>query len=473
MVFVDTLEEKSMVFSAQSLDFDFDLIQKYDNPVPRYTSYPPATQFRDDLSETEYRWAIAASNERQTPLSLYFHIPFCQTACYFCGCNVIVTNNKNMPETYLEYLLRDIDHKARLIDRDRPVLQLHWGGGTPNYLNLQQTEKIWEKINQHFKFDDNAEISIEVNPRFLTREYVFFLKSLGFNRISFGIQDFNPEVQQAINRVQPEAMLFQAMDWIKTAGFESVNVDLIYGLPYQTLHTFKETIEKTIELDPDRIAVFNFAYVPWMKPVQKKINVNVLPNTHEKLEILQMTIDQLINKGGYLFIGMDHFAKPEDELSIAQRDRTLKRNFQGYTTKPDTELFSFGVTSISMLQDIYVQNHKGLKDYYQAIDQGLLPINLGVKLNHDDIIRRDIIMQIMSNFILYKSDIEEKYHINFDRYFALELGTMKPLENDGLIRLTPDWIEVTPIGRLLVRNIAVKFDTYAASRCNERLSKAI
>jgi oxygen-independent coproporphyrinogen-3 oxidase len=470
---IDNFEDKLMVFAARSLNFDFDLIQKYDNPVPRYTSYPPATQFSNDLSETEYRWAIAESNERQTPLSLYFHIPFCQTACYFCGCNVIVTNNKNMPETYLEYLHRDIDRKASLIDCDRPVLQLHWGGGTPNYLNLHQTEKLWEKITQHFKFDSNAEISIEVNPRFLTQEYIFFIKSLGFNRISFGIQDFNEEVQHAVNRVQPEAMLFQAMEWIKTAGFESVNVDLIYGLPYQTLHSFQKTIDKTIELDPDRIAVFNFAYVPWMKPVQKNINASTLPNTHDKLEILQMTVDRLSNRGGYLFIGMDHFAKPEDELSIAQRDRTLKRNFQGYTTKPDTELFSFGVTSIGMLQDMYVQNHRGLKDYYQAIDRGVLPINLGVKLHRDDIIRRDIIMQIMSNFMLEKAEIEAKYHLNFDGYFDRELAVLKLLENDGLVRVTPDWIEVTSIGRLLVRNIAVVFDTYATSRCNEKLSKAI
>lgn len=463
-----------MVISAQpeSLTFDFQLIEKYDSPAPRYTSYPPATEFTENFTEQDYRQAIIASNQRQTPLSLYFHLPFCQTACYFCGCNVIVTNNKNLSETYLEYLHRDIEQSSQLIDCNRPVLQLHWGGGTPNYLSLKQVEALWTKINQHFRLDSQAEISIEVNPRYIDREYIFFLKDLGFNRISFGIQDFHPQVQEAINRVQPEALLFNVMDWIKTAGFESVNVDLIYGLPYQTIETFRDTVQKTIKLDPDRIAVFNFAYVPWMKPVQKNIPINELPSTHDKLEILRNTIDQLTHQG-YVFIGMDHFAKPGDELAIAQRNRQLKRNFQGYTTQPDTELFGFGVTSISMLQDTYAQNHKGLKDYYKAIEAQSLPITKGVKLNQDDILRRDVIMRIMSNFILEKAQIEEKYQINFDQYFASELIALQPLEQDGLVQLTPDWIEVTSIGRLLVRNIAVLFDPYTATRRNDRLSKAI
>lgn len=285
-----------MVFSLESVKFDLHLIQKYDTATPRYTSYPPATELTDNFTEIDFRSAIAASNQRKTPLSLYFHIPFCQSACYFCGCNVIISNNKNIAKPYLEHLIQEIQNTAALVDKDRKVLQLHWGGGTPNYLSLEQVEFLWQNINQHFTFADDAEISIEVNPRYIDKNYIYFLRSLGFNRISFGIQDFNPQVQEAVNRIQPEKMLFEAMGWIKDAGFESVNVDLIYGLPYQTLDTFRDTVRKTIELNPDRIAVFNFAFVPWMKPIQKQhISLETLPQPEEKLDILQMTIEELTN----------------------------------------------------------------------------------------------------------------------------------------------------------------------------------
>ena len=461
-----------MRFAVQDVVFDLPLIKKYDRPAPRYTSYPPATEFKDNVNESDYREAIANSNQRQTPLSLYFHLPFCQSACYFCGCNVIVSNSKSLPETYLGYLKKDIDNLSELIDLKREVAQLHWGGGTPNYLNLSQVEFLWSNITNRFHFADNAEISIEVNPRYIDRNYILLLRSLGFNRISFGIQDFNPEVQEAINRVQPEKMLFNVMEWIREAGFESVNVDLIYGLPHQSLESFRETIRKTIKLDPDRIAVFNFAYIPWLKPVQKNIPESALPTTQEKLEIWHMTIDEL-TYNGYLFIGMDHFAKPKDELAIAQKNRELKRNFQGYTTQPQSELFAFGLTSISMLEDTYIQNHKRLKDYYQAIDNHCLPISKCITLNADDILRRDVIMQIMSNFQLDKNAIESKYHINFDDYFSSELIGLQPLEKDRLINLYRDRIEVTPLGRLLVRNIAVVFDAYTMTRTENRLSKTI
>jgi len=461
-----------MRFSLPDVTFDFDLIKKYDTPAPRYTSYPPATELSENFTELDYRQAIDASNYRHTPLSLYFHLPFCQSACYFCGCNVVVSNNKRIAENYLQYLFREIETTSNLIDTNRKVLQLHWGGGTPNYLSLEEVELLWQKINRHFEFDSNAEVSIEINPRYVDRNYIFFLKSLGFNRISFGIQDFNPQVQEAVNRVQPEKLLFDVMEWIKDAGFESVNVDLIYGLPFQSLQTFEETIAKTVKLDPDRIAVFNFAYVPWMKPVQKKIPEAALPKAQEKLEIWQMTI-QKITDNGYVFIGMDHFAKPNDELAIAQREKTLKRNFQGYTTKPETELFGFGATSISMLEDTYAQNHKTLKEYYAAIEAGNLPVSKGYKLSRADILRRDVIMQLMSNFQLDKSAIEAKYHIDFDDYFAPELQAMKQLETDGLVSLSANRIDITSLGRLLIRNIAVNFDTHTKQRIENRLSKAI
>ncbi|VXD25405.1 oxygen-independent coproporphyrinogen III oxidase [Planktothrix paucivesiculata] len=461
-----------MVFSVANVAFDFDLIEKYGNAVPRYTSYPPATELKNEFTPLDWEFALTESNQRQSPLSLYFHIPFCQTACYFCGCNVIVSNNKNAAKTYIEYLSREIEFTSSFIDTRRLVTQLHWGGGTPNYLSLEQVDYLWETINKQFTFDDKAEISIEINPRYVNKNYILFLKQIGFNRISFGIQDFNPQVQEAVNRVQPEALLFDVMDWIKEAGFESVNVDLIYGLPYQTLSSFKETIKKTIKLDPDRIAIFNFAYVPWMKPVQKNIPESALPQPHEKLEIWQMSIQELTDNG-YVFIGMDHFAKPNDELAIAQQNSSLKRNFQGYTTQPEAELYGFGLTSISMLEDTYAQNHKRLKEYYQAIDQGILPVSKGFKLSKDDIIRRDVIMQIMSSFYLDKSQIEAKYHLDFDTYFGQELIAMRPLIADGLVQSSYDFIVVTNLGRLLVRNIAFLFDTHTLAQQEQRLSRAI
>ncbi|WP_071187456.1 oxygen-independent coproporphyrinogen III oxidase [Trichormus sp. NMC-1] len=460
-----------MVFLLPGVKFDLDLIKKYDTRAPRYTSYPPATELSETFTTKDFQAAITASNQRQTPLSLYFHIPFCQSACYFCGCNTVISNNKNIAIPYLEHLVQEIQNTTALIDTSRKVLQVHWGGGTPNYLELDQVEFLWNKINRYFNIDSQAEVSIEINPRYVTREYIHFLKDIGFNRISFGIQDFNPQVQVAVNRIQPEAMLFDAMGWIKEAKFDSVNVDLIYGLPYQNLQTFRETIHKTIALDPDRIVVFNFAYVPWMKPVQKRIPQDALPAAQEKLDMLKMTIEELTDNE-YLFIGMDHFAKTNDELAIAQRHGTLKRNFQGYTTHAETELFGFGSTSISMLEDAYAQNHKGLKDYYQAVTAGIIPTSKGVKLSHNDIIRRDVIMSIMSHFQLHKSDIEAKYHISFDQYFSPELEELKPLQADGLVNLLADEIQITDIGRLLVRNIAVIFDTHTRTR-ETKFSRAI
>ncbi|WP_341529657.1 oxygen-independent coproporphyrinogen III oxidase [Nostoc sp. UHCC 0302] len=460
-----------MVFLLPGVKFDLDLIKKYDTRAPRYTSYPPATELSETFTQTDFKVAIAASNQRKSPLSLYFHIPFCQSACYFCGCNTVISNNKKIAEPYLKHLVQDIKNTTALIDPDRKVLQIHWGGGTPNYLERDQVEFLWKNINRYFNIDPQAEISIEINPRYVDRNYILFLRQIGFNRISFGIQDFNRKVQVAVNRVQPQEMLFDVMTWIKEAKFESVNVDLIYGLPYQTRETFRETLKKTIELDPGRIVVFNFAYVPWLKPVQKNIAQETLPLPQEKLEIMKMTIEELTSNQ-YLFIGMDHFAKTNDELAIAQRNGTLKRNFQGYTTHAETELFGFGVTSISMLEDAYAQNHKQLKDYYQTIAAGVLPTSKGIKLSQNDIIRRDVIMSIMSHFQLYKPDIEKKYHISFDEYFAEELKALQPLEVDGLVSLSTNHIQVTDIGRLLVRNIAVIFDTHTRTR-ETKFSRAI
>lgn len=465
-----------MKVSELKLQFNSALLQKYDLPLPRYTSYPPATQFTSKFSELNFRSAIALGNYKKTPISLYCHIPFCETPCYFCGCNTVITQRKEFAKPYIQYLARDIKQTASLIDSKRKVDQLHWGGGTPNYLNLNQIEFLWNTLNRHFKIDPNAEVSIEINPRYIDKNYIYVLRSLGFNRVSFGIQDFNSQVQKAINRVQPEEMLFEVMNSIRSAGFDSVNVDLIYGLPYQTLATFRDTIYKTIKLNPDRIAVFNFAYVPWLKPVQRNLPIEALPTASEKLAILQMTIEELTNNG-YVYIGMDHFAKPDDELAIAQNQGQLHRNFQGYTTKPESDLFGFGMTSISMLHDVYVQNQKRIKDYYRAIDEGLFPIEKGVSLSHDDILRRTIIMELMCQFRLSQEDLEEKYHLgfdlDFDRYFSPEISELKALEADGLIKVFSDGIEVTPTGRLLIRNIASVFDTYLTRYSDRVFSKSI
>jgi len=333
-----------MYTDVSAVEFNVDLLHKYNQPLPRYTSYPPATELSEAFHEIDFRAAIATGNYKQTPLSLYCHIPFCESACYFCGCNTVITQRKSVADPYLDALIRNIEQVAALTSDRRPVNQLHWGGGTPNYLTLPQIDRLWQALNQHFTLATNAEISIEVNPAYLSREQVFFLRQLGFNRISFGIQDFDPQVQAAVNRIQPEALLFEVMGWIREAGFESVNVDLIYGLPYQTLHTFRQTLDKTRALDPDRIAVFNFAFVPWMKPTQKQhIDPATLPDPEAKLDIFHMTIDELTTHG-YQFIGMDHFAKPDDELAIAQRQGELHRNFQGYTTQPESDLLAFGMT---------------------------------------------------------------------------------------------------------------------------------
>jgi oxygen-independent coproporphyrinogen-3 oxidase len=462
---------------SQTVEFDAALLNQYNQSVPRYTSYPPATELSTDFDPDAFQAAIAVGNHQKTPLSLYCHIPFCEAPCYFCGCNTIITQRKEVVEPYLGYLARQIGQVAKLVDSDRRVHQLHWGGGTPNYLHQSQVEFLWKQFHQNFQFAEDAEISIEINPSYVDREYILFLRQLGFNRISFGIQDFNPKVQEAINRVQPEAMLFDVMSWIREAGFESVNVDLIYGLPFQTTETFRETVQKTLQLDPDRIAVFSFAYVPWLKPVQKRMPEAELPNAAEKLKILQNTIAQLTQndtENNYVFIGMDHFAKPSDELAIAQQAGQLHRNFQGYTTKPESDLLGFGMTSISMLQDVYTQNHKRLKDFYAAIDANELPIERGVRLSQDDRIRRTVIMELMCQFQLSVPDLEAKYHLGFDcdfnDYFAQELPQLDVLELDGLIKRLGDGIEVTPIGRLLIRNIAAVFDTYLRNRIDDQSS---
>ncbi|WP_457599745.1 oxygen-independent coproporphyrinogen III oxidase [Hydrogenivirga sp.] len=452
--------------------FDRELIKKYDRPGPRYTSYPPATEFTEEVGATDYRERLIRSNERKTPLSLYFHIPFCESGCYYCGCNIIISHRKGIERPYLDRVYKEMEMVSSLLDRDRKVEQLHWGGGTPNYLEPEEIEEFMGEIRKRFDFSQDAEISIEIDPRYATKEQLKTIRDVGFNRVSMGLQDLDEKVQRAINRIQPYDLMAKTMKKLRELGFDSVNIDLIYGLPYQTKESFEKTVEKVIELQPDRIAVYSFAYVPWVKPIQKHIDPDTLPSAEEKLSILEMVIDRF-QDAGYVYIGMDHFAKPEDELSVAQKEGKLWRNFQGYTTRKGVELIGFGATSIGMLYDSYFQNYKTLRDYNVAVDEGRLPILRGYLLTDDDFVRREVIMDIMCNLGVIYSRIEEEFGISFEDYFERELEELRELEEDGLIRVKDRRIEILPAGRLLIRNVAMVFDAYLKTKKELRFSRTI
>ncbi len=452
--------------------FDRRLIEKYDKAGPRYTSYPPATEFTEEVTYKDYEKKLLESNERKTPLSLYFHIPFCESACWFCGCNVIISHRKDVAQPYLEYMYKEMDMLAEIIDTERKVIQLHWGGGTPNFLDNDEIRKLMEEIKKRFNIDPEGEISIEIDPRYLSEGQLETIREVGFNRISMGVQDFDEEVQKAINRIQPEELMKRVMKELRDLGFTSINIDLIYGLPHQTYEKFEKTIEKTIELSPDRVAVFNFAFVPWLKPLQRKLDPSTLPPPEEKLKILEMTVEKF-QDAGYVFIGMDHFAKPEDELSVAQQKGELWRNFQGYTTKKGVELIGIGATSIGMLYDGYFQNYKTTRAYYNALKEDHLPIMRGYILNEDDIIRREVIMDLMCNLGVKFKKIEDMFGINFKDYFERELNELREMEEDGLIKIKEDSIDVMPLGRLLIRNVAMTFDVHTRNKKEARFSRTI
>jgi oxygen-independent coproporphyrinogen-3 oxidase len=440
---------------------DIELLKKYDRPGPRYTSYPPAPAFSKDFGPDDYKDAIIENN-RENPtnvLSLYFHIPFCDTLCYFCGCNMLVTHNRATIRKYLDYLKREVEMVCEFLSSGRKVTQLHWGGGTPSYLNPDEIKELGDFINERFEFVDDPEVGVEIDPRGLTYEHMKAFREVGFNRISMGVQDFDPRVQKAVNRIQPEEITRQAIDWARELGFKSINLDLIYGLPFQTVESFEKTLDKVIELSPERLAVFNFAYVPWLKPHQRVIKKEDLPTPDVKLKILKMTIEKL-TEAGYVYIGMDHFAKPDDELAIAQREKTLYRNFQGYSTRAGADLYAFGMSAISQFQNIYAQNYKELKDYYSRIDEGKFPTAVGYRMSQDDIIRKHVIMRLMCDMELTKSEVEEKFNIKFDDYFADSIQKLNEFVEDGLVELSGDKIKVSLMGRLVIRNIAMCFDAY-------------
>src|ERR1041385_86812 len=437
----------------------FTLIQKYGISGPRYTSYPPAPVFSSDFDPAEYKNAIIRTekNPASPDLSLYVHIPFCDTLCYFCGCTTMITRNRKYIDEYLQYLKKEIDLLAPLLNPRRKVVQMHWGGGTPTYLSPAQIDELCRHLKRAFHFDADAEISVEIDPRELIYDHLSALRQNGFNRVSMGVQDFNPNVQHAVNREQSELITRQAIDWSRQLGIASINIDLIYGLPLQTVQSFSETLDKVISISPERIAVYNFAYVPWMKKQQKLIHVEDLPSPETKIEILTATIEKL-TEAGYSYIGMDHFAKLDDELTIAQQNRTLHRNFQGYSTKSGLDLYALGMSAISHFGTSYAQNAKTLPEYFEAIGSGIFATRVGYQMTVDDDIRKFVIMRLMCDLNLNKTDVENRFGIKFDQYFADSFSQLKTLAEDGLVILAPTQLNVTLLGRLFLRNIAMCFD---------------
>ena len=458
----------------QSIKFDLALINRYDRAGPRYTSYPTALELHEGFGDKEYRRQITKSNTAGGPLSLYFHIPFCDTVCFYCACNKIITKNRKHAEPYLANLCKEIAMQGDLFDSNRVVNQLHWGGGTPTFLSYEQMKQLMTVTRQHFslKDDDSGEYSIEVDPRETHSQTIKQLRELGFNRISLGLQDFDPAVQKAVNRIQSEEQTFAVLEAARVEGFRSTNIDLIYGLPLQTVATFSITLDKILAAEPDRFSIFNYAHMPNRFKTQRQINDADLPTAEVKLDILQM-VGQKLSAAGYVYIGMDHFAKPDDELAIAQRQGKLYRNFQGYSTHSDCDLIGFGITSIGRVGDAYSQNVKELEDYDRLISQQKLPVYKGVELDEDDKLRSAVITQLICHFELDFSAIEQVYSINFERYFAKELEMLRPMQIDGLINLSNKDIHVLPAGRLLIRNVCMVFDKYLAQKHQQQFSKVI
>ncbi len=459
----------------QSIVFDPALIAKYDQSGPRYTSYPTAVEFHEGFGERDYRAACARSNEGNPPLSLYFHIPFCDTICFYCACNKIATKDRSWAQPYLDRVYRELELQGELFDSSRKVEQLHWGGGTPTFISRQQMRELMQQTRKHFTLmdDDSGEYSIEIDPREADGETVRLLRDIGFNRMSLGVQDFNPAVQQAVNRIQSEAETLVVLEAARQEGFRSISIDLIYGLPFQSASNFATTLDRIIDFGPDRLSVFNYAHLPQLFKPQRRINETELPLPEAKLEILQMSIEKLTG-AGYVFIGMDHFARPDDELAVAQREGSLYRNFQGYSTHAECDLLGLGVTSIGKVANTYSQNLKELEPYYRQLDAGHLPLLRGIELSRDDQIRRDVITRLICNFELDLAKVEQQWDIDFDDYFGALLPQLDGMQQDGLVRVDEKGIEVFPKGRLLIRNICMTFDRYLAEKhSQQRFSKVI
>jgi oxygen-independent coproporphyrinogen-3 oxidase len=457
----------------QPVAFDRELIKKYDRPGPRYTSYPTAPQFSDAFGPRDFAHLLERSRERSLPLSLYLHIPFCQTRCFFCGCNVTIARDPQRASRYLPLLDREMEMAAaHLGAQEREVIQIHWGGGTPTFVSPPEVTGLMGDIRRHFRVAEGCEIGVEVDPRRCTLEHLDALAAAGVNRLSMGVQDLDPAVQQAVNRVQPPEMTWKVLDGARRRGMTSINIDLIYGLPHQTPESFAATVAEVVRMRPDRVALFNFAYLPRAFAHQKAIDETALPGPEDKLTILEQTSEAL-TRAGWGFIGMDHFALPEDPLSRALESRTLTRNFQGYSTCAETDLVAFGASSISQVADGFAQNAREVADYSEAILGDAFATRRGLVLSWEDLLRRDVILAIMGRFRLDKVEIEERWGIDFDAHFAPEVAALAPLAADGLVELPPGRIEVTTVGRLLVRNVAMLFDEYLHARPEVQYSRTV
>ena len=446
-----------------SPQFDPDLIARYDISGPRYTSYPAAPQFHTHFGEADLRAIARASNEDPIPrpLSLYVHVPFCMSPCFYCGCTRLITHDHSKSVVYLDHLYREIELTAPLFDRDRPVGQLHFGGGTPNFLDARQMGELLESLARHFAFsrDADREFGIELDPRYCEPVYVRMLATHGFNRVSVGIQDFDPEVQRAVNRIQSIEQTRAVLDAARDSGFRSTSVDLIYGLPKQTLDGFTRTLDLVIALAPDRIATYGYAHLPERFKAQRQIEAADLPDAATRLALLGLTVETL-TAAGYRYIGMDHFARPGDDLARAQDAGTLQRNFQGYSTHADCDLIGLGMSSISHVGASFSQNARDLIGYYAALDAGRLPVVRGLALDEDDLIRADAIQQLMCHGTLDVAVFEERHRLDFAAYFSAELLRLDELVRDGLITVNPDRLTVSSRGRFLLRIIAMCFDAH-------------
>ncbi len=456
------------------------LLRRHDRPGPRYTSYPTAPQFSAGFGEAQLREAVGESNGDPIPrrLSLYVHVPFCMSPCFYCGCNRIITRDVSRSEGYLARLMREIDLAAAMFDRDREVIQLHFGGGTPNFLSPAQLRQVVDHLRQRFRFSesDNRDISIELDPRFISPAEIAELATIGFNRASLGVQDFDPQVQEAVNRIQSVEQTAAVIEACRASGFRSVNVDLIYGLPKQTPAGFAKTLDTVVAMRPDRVAVYSYAHLPEMFKAQRQIDAIDLPSAEVKISLLELAIQKLTD-AGYLYIGMDHFALPDDELAQAQARGTLHRNFMGYTTHADSDLIGLGVSAISHIGDSFSQNSRDLASWEIALDEGRLPVFRGMHLSEDDQIRADLMQNLMCQGEVPATALERRYGIRFESYFADAIRKLEPLVADGLVRIEPGSIKVTAPGRLLLRNVAMCFDRYLgetpASGTTPRYSRAI
>ncbi len=456
-----------------ALNVNLDLVKKYNVAGPRYTSYPPATKFTDAFAWPELAEKISANNRTERDLSLYFHLPFCETLCWFCGCTTVITTDHKQGMPYLDYLEKEVAQMAALVNPKRKVTQLHWGGGSPTFLMPDEIRRLGAIIRKHFKFSDDIEAGVEVDPRRLTRDHIVALREIGFNRASLGVQDFEPKVQQAIHRIQPREMTQQVLDWARELGFGSVNFDLIYGLPFQTAESFSQTLDTVLAMQPDRLAVFSYAHVPWVKPAQKILEQKILPSPEVKLELLKMVIERLTENNRYVYIGMDHFARPDDELTVAQRNKSLQRNFQGYSTRGNADIYSFGMSAISQIPDAYWQNEKELPGYYAALDAKKIPLTRGYALTGEDKIRRDTIMRVMCDLSLDYATMSQRLGINFAAHFESEIESLSSFEADGLLRRSTEGLQVTDTGRLFIRNIAMCFDNTLAPSSEQKHSRTI